>query len=53
MWLKTELPLSELNCLLMIKLSMFYGRFVDNTLVVIKPEDLNRVHDAINNFIVT
>ena len=52
MWLKTELPLSELNCLLM-KLSMFYGRYVDNTLVVIKPEDLNRVHDAINNFIVT
>ena len=29
---------------------MFYGRYVKNTLVVIKPEDLNRVHSALNNF---
>ena len=29
---------------------MFYGRYVDDTLVVIKPEDLNRVHNALNNF---
>ena len=29
---------------------MFYGRYADDTLVVIKPEDLNRVHNALNNF---
>ena len=29
---------------------MFYGRYVDNTLVVIKPGDLNGVHNALNNF---
>ena len=29
---------------------MFYGRYVDDTLVFIKPEDLNRVHNALNNF---
>ena len=28
----------------------FYGRYVDDTLVVIKREDLNRVHNALNNF---
>ena len=25
---------------------MFYGRYADDTLVVIKPEDLNRVHNV-------
>ena len=29
---------------------MFYGRFVDDTLIVIKPEDLNRVHNTLSNF---
>ena len=29
---------------------MFYSRYADDTLVVIKPEDLNRVHNALNNF---
>ena len=29
---------------------MFYGCYVDDTLVVIKPEDLNRVRNALNNF---
>ena len=29
---------------------MFYGCYVDDTLVVIKSEDLNRVHNVLNNF---
>ena len=29
---------------------MFYGRYVDNTLLVIKSGDLNGVHNALNNF---
>ena len=29
---------------------MFYGRYVDNTLLVIKSVDLNGVHNALNNF---
>ena len=29
---------------------MFYGRYVDNTLVVIKSGDLNGVHNALNDF---
>ena len=29
---------------------MFYGSYVDNTLVVIKAEDLNHVYNALNNF---
>ena len=29
---------------------MFYGRYVDDTLVVIKAEDLNHVYNALNNF---
>ena len=29
---------------------MFYGRYIDDTLVIIKPEDLNRVHNALNSF---
>ena len=29
---------------------MFYGCYVDDTLVVIQLEDLNRVHNALNNF---
>ena len=29
---------------------MLYGRYVDDTLVVIKPEDLIRVHNVLNNF---
>ena len=32
------------------KTLMFYGRYVDDTLFVIKPEDLDRVHNALNNF---
>ena len=32
----------------MIKL--FYGHFVDDTLVALKPEDLNYVHNALDNF---
>ena len=31
-------------------MNMFYGRYVIDTLVVIKPEDLDRVHNALNNF---
>ena len=33
----------------MIKL-IFYGRYVYDTLVVIKPEHLNCVHNTLNNF---
>ena len=29
---------------------LFYGRYVDDTLVVIKSEDLNCVHNTLNNF---
>lgn len=29
---------------------MFYGRYIDDTLVIIKPEDLNHVHNALNSF---
>ena len=32
------------------KTLMFYCRYVDDNLVVIKPEDLNRVNNALNNF---
>ena len=32
------------------KTLMFHGRYVDDTLVVIKSEDLKRVHNALNNF---
>ena len=32
------------------KTLMFYGRYVDDTLVVIKPEDLKCVHNILNNF---
>ena len=39
----------ELNDLFSICF-MFYGRYLNETLVVIKPEDLNRVHNALNNF---
>ena len=28
---------------------MLYGRYVDDTLIVIKPEDLNRERNALNN----
>ena len=32
------------------KTLMFYRRYVDDNLAVIKPEDLNRVNNALNNF---
>ena len=32
------------------KILLFYGRYVDDTLVLIKWEHLKLVHDALNNF---
>ena len=32
------------------KILLFYGRYVDTTLLVIKWEHLKLVHDALNNF---
>ena len=32
------------------KILLFYGRYIDDTLVIIKRELLNLVHDALNNF---
>ena len=28
---------------------MFYGRYIDDTVVIIKPEDLSRVYNALNH----
>ena len=46
----TELEQKVIKQFIDDKNLMFYGRYVDDTLVVIKPEDLNFVHNALNNF---
>ena len=32
------------------KILLFYGRYIDDTLVMIKREHLKLVHDTLNNF---
>ena len=32
------------------KILLFYGRYIDDTLVIIKREHLKLVHDTLNNF---
>ena len=46
----TELEWKVIKQFIDDKTLIFYGRYVDDTLVVIKPEDLNCVHNALNNF---
>ena len=45
----TELEQKVIKQLIDDKTLIFYGCYVDDT-VVVKPEDLNRVHNALNNF---
>ena len=49
----TELERKVIKQFIDDKTLMFYGRYVDDTLIVVKPEDLNRVHNALNNFDLT
>ena len=49
----TELKRKVIKQFIDDKTLMFYGRYVDDTLIVVKPEDLNRVHNALNNFDLT
>ena len=46
----TELEQKVVKQLIDDKTLMLCGRYVDDTSVVIKPEDLNRVRNALNNF---
>ena len=46
----TELEQKVIKQLFDDKTLMLYDRYVHDTLVVIKPRDLDRVHNALNNF---
>lgn len=46
----TELERKVIKQFINDKTLTFYGRYVDDTLVAIKPEDLNCAHNALNNF---
>ena len=46
----TELEWKVMKQFIDDKILIFYDRYADDTLVVIKPEDLNRVHNALTNF---
>lgn len=47
----TELEQNVVKTFTDIEILQFYGRFVDDTLVVIKPEHLDLVHNALNSFV--
>ena len=46
----TEVEKTIIKTFIDDKILLFYGRYVDDTLVVIKQEDAKLVHDALNNF---
>ena len=46
----TELERKVIKLFIDDKTLTFYGRYVDDTLFVIKPKYLNRVHYVLNNF---
>ena len=46
----TELEQKVIKQFIDDKTLMFYGRYVDDTLAFIKPEDLNCIHNVLNNF---
>ena len=46
----TEMEKTNIKKFIDDMILLFYGRYVDDTLVVIKEEHLKLVHDALNNF---
>ena len=48
--LLANIIMNEMEKTIIKKFLLFYGRYVDDTLVVIKREHLKLVHDALNNF---
>ena len=46
----TEMDKTIIKNLIDDKILLFYGRYIDDTLVIIKRELLNFVHDALSNF---
>ena len=46
----TEMEKTIIKKFILDKILLFYGRYVDDTLVVIKQEHLKLVPDALNNF---
>ena len=50
MTIMTEMEKTIIKKFIHGKILLFYGRYVDDTLVVIKREHLRLVQDALNNF---
>lgn len=46
----TELEKLIINDLVVDGTIKFYGRYVDDTLLVVKPEDIPLIHDLLNKF---